>query len=548
MSWKKTIQTIEPQSKSWRDSISTIEEQPSELESLLRGAAQGASFGFSDEITGAIESLLTDKDYETARDESRTNNKAAQEANPFSYGTGEIGAALGTTFIPGVGALNAGKAATFAGRAGLAAAQGGLTGAGMSEAEDASGIVKDTAIGAATGAAMQGIGEKVIAPAMSKAGQFIKNKVLDKADDAVNYGLQKAGRVMADVPEADTARYLSNPEAVNKSMTIGELGEDLLNNNEDSLLKQMYQRASDFSSDAWNTLDSKKTVSNNSLRQSIADIQDSLLTDGVLLGDNQTRAYQKLAALSESIKQLPQDIPEPTMKRIIQNLDSNINWNDPNAKVVNDAFKDVRGFVDNTLKTQNTAYKSAMEKTADITDSIQTVKSAFQNRQNPENFDKFLKSVKNLDKKSEHSSVNQALDKIKEHTGYDLREQILNSQAKSAFMKDSTNGSRKTLTGALVGSAAGSVMGPLGVTVGGAVGGAAGAVGDKYAGRIFKSILNGKISATEGIQSIAPQLGKYAEPLMNAAKQSNKSLAATMFILQQRDPSFRELMKDDQED
>ena len=60
----------------------------SQLESGLRGAAQGASLGFSDEITGAIESLLSEKSYEQARDESRRNYKQAQEQNPISFGTG----------------------------------------------------------------------------------------------------------------------------------------------------------------------------------------------------------------------------------------------------------------------------------------------------------------------------------------------------------------------------------------------------------------------------------------------------------------------------
>jgi len=42
-------------------------------ESALRGAAQGLSLGFADEITGGVESLLSDKTYDQARNESREN-------------------------------------------------------------------------------------------------------------------------------------------------------------------------------------------------------------------------------------------------------------------------------------------------------------------------------------------------------------------------------------------------------------------------------------------------------------------------------------------
>ncbi|MFN9914626.1 MAG: hypothetical protein ACK53L_18710, partial [Pirellulaceae bacterium] len=46
-------------------------EDISKTESFLRGAAQGASFGFADELTAKTESLLSDKEYEQALAESR---------------------------------------------------------------------------------------------------------------------------------------------------------------------------------------------------------------------------------------------------------------------------------------------------------------------------------------------------------------------------------------------------------------------------------------------------------------------------------------------
>lgn len=130
----------------------------SQVESAVRGLAQGLSFGLADELSGALESTFTDKTYEQARDESRRNFDAAQKANPITYNVGDIGGSVATAFIPGLGALNAGKGARLAEVAGKAALQGGLTGLGKSDEDSAAGIVKDTAIGAGLGGALGGAG------------------------------------------------------------------------------------------------------------------------------------------------------------------------------------------------------------------------------------------------------------------------------------------------------------------------------------------------------------------------------------------------------
>ncbi len=178
---------------------------PSQLESSLRGAAQGAFFGFADEATAAAEALFSDKSYDQARDESRAAYDAAQAANPATFMAGNIGGSLATSFIPGLGVLNAAKGATTAGRVGLAAAQGGLSALGSSKADNALEMAKDTAIGGATGAAFQGIGEKVIGPLMSKAGGAFKSsaeKLAERATGATGAQAAKfqtgAGRELLD--------------------------------------------------------------------------------------------------------------------------------------------------------------------------------------------------------------------------------------------------------------------------------------------------------------------------------------------------------------
>ncbi len=143
------------------------QEAPSELESLGRGALQGASLGFSDELGGAgsaaYHSLLqrlgiekndntsfSDK-YTKERDAERAANEAAKQANPKSYLTGDLGAGLGLGLASG----GAGLLAT-----------GGDAVAGLGAKEAIAAALKEggapalkalTAIGAAEGTA-QGIG------------------------------------------------------------------------------------------------------------------------------------------------------------------------------------------------------------------------------------------------------------------------------------------------------------------------------------------------------------------------------------------------------
>jgi hypothetical protein len=140
-------------------------EEPSMLESGVRGVAQGLSFGFADELTGALESTLSDKTYKQARDESRKAYDEAEKANPITYNVGDIGASIATSFIPGFGALNASKGARLVEVAGKAALQGGLTSAGHSDKEDLAGLAGDTlkgvGAGAVLGSAAHGLGKGV---------------------------------------------------------------------------------------------------------------------------------------------------------------------------------------------------------------------------------------------------------------------------------------------------------------------------------------------------------------------------------------------------
>lgn len=152
--------------------------QPGVLESLGRGAEQGATMGFGDELNGALSAIaqkagehsdenLTDL-YTKNRDESRAAMKAAESAHPLVYGAGNIAGGLGTalatagTGLAGEGVLGAAKAG---------GAIGAISGLGNSESNTLPGMASDTLKGAAFGAGT-GLGIGAIGKGLAAASDL----------------------------------------------------------------------------------------------------------------------------------------------------------------------------------------------------------------------------------------------------------------------------------------------------------------------------------------------------------------------------------------
>ena len=140
----------------------------SRLESLGRGAAQGATLGFGDEIQGGIQGLARKLSgegrglgdiYREERDAARRDDEAARTANPKTFLAGGVaGGALPAIATAGGGSAPAGGGLLRAlGRSALTGAKwGATTGLGDSKADltqgDVGGAALDTAKGAGLGA------------------------------------------------------------------------------------------------------------------------------------------------------------------------------------------------------------------------------------------------------------------------------------------------------------------------------------------------------------------------------------------------------------
>ena len=149
----------------------------------VRGALQGLTLGYSDEIAGAIDSAFGSETYEQARDRIRAKNAAHKADHPVTYTGGEIAGGVAASFAPG---LNAGKAASVARIAGKSALQGGLQSAGTSEATTAEGVLGDAIKGGVVGG--------VVGGALGKAGKLLTGSKV--AASGATQAEEQAGKML----------------------------------------------------------------------------------------------------------------------------------------------------------------------------------------------------------------------------------------------------------------------------------------------------------------------------------------------------------------
>lgn len=194
----------------------------SELESVVRGLAQGASFGFADELTGAFEAATGEKTYTQARDESRAAYDQAEKANPKSYLTGNIGGSLLGMFIPGMGWVNAGKG--LAGAVAAGAVVGGAEALGRTAETELPTITQDVlkgaVLGAAFGGVVGGIAKTVARSSLPDAGKKI---LMDTQFEAARNGaIPNAPEMIKFLSDGDTTAQIWN-RTIDKMNKLGSV-------------------------------------------------------------------------------------------------------------------------------------------------------------------------------------------------------------------------------------------------------------------------------------------------------------------------------------
>jgi len=199
----------------WMQFAQEPEEKPSIAQSALGGALQGATFGFADELAGAGRALMDPEAirrqglleaYKKQRDISRQRFAEEERANPKSYLAGELGGSIATAPLAG--------AATLPRAMGLGAAYG------LGKAQ---GSPLEQAGEAVTGAALGGVGEKVIGAASPYIKQGLEKGAAKLSE--VGQGLKEKAEPWA---LAATGAMLKDWRKAGKYDQVNKIGRDLL--------------------------------------------------------------------------------------------------------------------------------------------------------------------------------------------------------------------------------------------------------------------------------------------------------------------------------
>lgn len=187
-------------------------------------------------------------------------------------------------------------------------------------------------------------------------------------------------------------------------------------------------------------------------------------------------------------------VSEKSVKEIVQQLDKNINWDDPAAGPVNDALENLRVGWDRLLKGKNKAYEKAMRPVASLTRTIGETKKILGLVEKPGegvvpgmNTEAAIKGLSGATR----GSARKILNRLRNATGTDIPAESKLQMLANEFKGGKTQGSRRVNLGRALGAAAGSIPGYL---MGGFGGGAAGGV----AGEVIGGLAGAKIDIEGG--------------------------------------------------
>ena len=490
----------------------------SQLESAIRGGAQGLTFGFPDEATAALERFITGKPYEQALQESRQAYRQAQEANPITYTGSEIAGGVLPALIPGVGQAVTG--AKLGRLAAIGAGTGALEGLGKSEGQDIGEVTKDVVKGGILGGSLPVLGRGI-----AKGVQSLK----PAADEAIKTSLTGfTGKTRAFLDQIE-----KNPEQVKRieSKFAGDIQQEILPEINakinDFMAKNPYkQRAIQGSQRAINAIpdDPNLTISRSTGEKIITDSLKELEKDTV-----SATAQDAKAILNDYLKRFEntkEQIPGREIKRILQNLDGDIEKkfggygnpfsNDEASK----AIKGLRFAWDNELKTKVPEYEKIMKKVRRDASASESLTNRFANKEGISSgkisafTDRLLKQQNKLMQTPEIKTDLQRIEAISRMPQSDiglqtLRQDIQDIGLKKAIESRGNQGSNiatpVTIAMTALGGGLGqSIGGTTGGFVGGGLGGFLGNVASRQleqrGGKIAESVLRG----TKGIRTPTP--------------------------------------------
>lgn len=468
----------------WED----IPDGPSELESAARGFAQGIpGIGtYADEATGVVESLFTDKSYKQARDESRANYKAAEEANPASYYSGMAVPVIASSIpkaIPVLGTLASGVL-------------GAIEGAGASENEDLSGILQDAGIAGGISAGTAGLGK------LAMGGKFLNpftKKVVHESG-----GLRALGNKLA--PEASQAlKELAEKSAVNATGATGK-------------------QAANFSDDAGRELLDRGIVKFGRSQDGIAKAAAS-----------HVEAAEK--QIDKALKDLDARGIKVDANTIYNNVRQKINEmgaNPSQADIANLLEKELDNLVNSTNVKGTTEF---------LASEAENIKRGYNRKAG-----NWADPEKSMAGKELYQQWRQGVEDVATKNAPEtakLFEEGKKSYGLLAPIQEAAERRASTTSQSPVGGFLDVASGAMGAASGGGlIGGVLAPIGRRIASpRISSSVAVGADKLADIVAKSPQSLGKYSDVLQKASQRGGNALGVTDYMLQMNDPEYREMKK-----
>jgi hypothetical protein len=545
------------------------ERPPNEIESAARGAFQGVTSFFGDELVGYAKALgkgLTGssepvmESIKKGRDENRAANQAAKAANPTAYGGGEMVGSVASSLLP------QGKAAKLVagtmGKVGpwaAAALTGGVQGAGMSEAETAGGIATDTGAGAALGVAGEAAG-RVVGVVANKLGvtdlaKYAAGKVGDAAEWTANKLPKKLLAAIGGVKEEKLTQYLAEHEAVNAARPLTSISPEVANRMD--ALKNM-------------VIEGSREATEKIPEQGQIPVADAYKAFGGILKefDGAGGAGKAAKKAQASIQGLQDDfntlIAKPSadgatvvadlrdIKKFIKAIDKEIKDADVRGTFMspeNVSKVALRREFDGLLKAAVPEYAAAMKSVAANAEALAAASAKFGRG----DIAQTLKTVARNDLKE---GSREALKGLSEKTasdaqfGKDILTEAQRRLVLESFYKDATNGSRGVNLAVAVGggsmAALGSFLGidvlmPTGAVT--AVAAITGALRDAYGPQVTKKILDAYVKRGPGFRDAVNALGTS---LMQAGSSGPNALRSAAVPILKQFPQVEEIFRNEQ--
>lgn len=509
----------------------------SKLGSFGMGALESGTLGFADEIGGAlgtIPDVIQGKDLKTSyqhnRDKIRNEINKAEESHPDYHTAGQLTGAIGSVFIPGMGWLNATKAAKLLGAFGKGTVAGGVIGAGTSDADLTEGqfekfgkdILKSGFVGGVAGAATNALGNIA-----SQKG--IEQLARERAVKAATGGNIAAFRGITNTTHKN-AGGISEPKR-----KINEAGKDVLD--EPDLL-------------GWTSKSKDLAVGlENAMKKygkeigAVADQIDALVPNAVNAKNiaSEIRNYShSLAKTQGSLKQsldnvaqIYDDIGRFSFKEANKYKQSHkFTVTDKDALISDaDAINKVREIVSKEM--EETVKRLSVPQPFEL---IQQQASDGKIRNLPSNYQEQLDGLleKYLFNKKKYGTFKELSNATTDRYLKDLSNRYVSPSDYAAGI--ATSGTSGSMNPAKI---------PIAIT-GAGTNKILRERGSAFAAKTLNATakLTGTISdnLSKVLEYMPEKLGKYADPLLTAASRGPQSLAAANFILQQTQPEYRELV------